>query len=218
MGTNEVVTRVKTEFKKDAQEYGPIGEQRLAQILTYRGRKFEDTTNIPAFRAFDIDFIYYEDEKLTYRDLLKEYYNGKDGRDLAVKTYECKTDTVAIESRNIVYENISNSNPGCLSRSKADYMFYVFIDDDTKVIKEEYLIDLHALRWWLCVNFHKINVETFVKNKETGQKKKLIEPKSMRRGNDNTGIFLLDIDYLVDYSKENKNKHYGNIVVYSQKF
>ena len=47
-----------------------------------------------------------------------------------------------------------------------------------------------------------------VKNKETGQKKKLIEAKSMRRGKDNTGIFLLDIDYLVEYSKENKNKRY----------
>ena len=218
METKTATLREKTEFKKDVQEYGPIGEQRLAQILTYRGRKFEDTTNIPAFIPFDIDFIYYEDKNLTYRDLLKEYYNGKDGKDLAIKTYECKTDTVGIESRNIAYEDISNSNPGCLARSKADYVFYVFIDSKTKAVKEEYMIDLHALRWWLCTNFYKINVETFVKNKETGQKKKLIEAKSMRRGKDNTGIFLLDIDYLVEYSKENKNKHYGNIVVYSQKF
>jgi hypothetical protein len=216
---NNVSLRKKTDFNNDVQEFGPIGEERLSQILTSRNRRFDNTSNIAAFRAFDIDFIYYEDNTLTYRDLLKEYYNGNDGRNLALKSYECKTDTYALKSRNIVYEDISNSNGGCLARSKADYVFYVFIDSQTKGIKEEYMIDLHALRWWLCRNFNKINVETFTKTDANGTvtEKKLIEAKSMKRGKDNTGIFLIDIDYLVEYSKQNKGEIYGNIVPYYQK-
>lgn len=205
--------RKKTDFKYDSENIGPIAEQHLINILMSGGKRVEDISSIPGFRAFDIDIIEYEDDKLVYRDLLKEYYAGKDGRDLALKTYECKTDTYGFKSRNIVYEDISNSNPGCMAKSKASYVFYVFVDKDGRIL-EEYLIDLHALRWWLNTNFHKINIETFKKKNSDGiiEDKKLIAPKSMRRGKDNTGIFLIDIDFLNQYSKIHSNEKYGEIV------
>ena len=99
------------------------------------------------------------------------------------------------------------------AKSKASYVFYVFVDKDGRIL-EEYLIDLHALRWWLNTNFHKINIETFKKKNSDGiiEDKKLIAPKSMRRGKDNTGIFLIDIDFLNQYSKMHSNEKYGEIV------
>lgn len=205
--------RKKTDFKYDSENIGPIAEQHLINILLLEGKRVEDISSIPAFRAFDIDIIEYEDNKLVYRDLLKEYYAGKDGRDLALKTYECKTDTYGFQSRNIVYEDISNSNPGCMAKSKSDYVFYVFVDKDGRIL-EEYLIDLHALRWWLNVNFSKINIETFKKSNAEGivEDKILIKSRSMRRGKDNTGIFLIDIDFLNQYSKMHSNEKYGEIV------
>lgn len=211
--------RKKTDFKYDSENIGPIAEQHLINILISEGKRVEDISSIPAFRAFDIDVIEYEDDKLVYRDLLKEYYAGKDGRDLALKTYECKTDTYGFKSRNIVYEDISNSNPGCMAKSKADYVFYVFVDKDGKIL-EEYLIDLHALRWWLNINFGKINNETFKKANAEGviEDKLFIKSISMRRGKDNTGIFLIDIDYLNQYSVTNKNKKYGEIVKSFKKY
>lgn len=220
MKTNEHYIRKTTNFQNDVVELGPIGEKRLEEIFMSRSRKYENTTNIPALITFDIDFILYEDNSITYRDLLKEFYNGNNGKNLPLKTYEVKTDTYGLISRNIVYENISNSNPGCLARSKAGYVFYVFIEPITNIIREEYMIDLHALRWWLLMNFDKINTATFQKTNQdsTTTEKKLIATKSMKRGEDNTGIFLIDIDYLVEYSKEHKGIKYGNIVPYYKKF
>ena len=206
--------REKTDFGTDKEIWGSIGEERLKQIIQKTGKRFEDTTGILAFRHFDIDFIVYDDDVLTYRDLLKEYYNGRDGKDLPLKTYECKTDTHGLISRNIVYENFSNSNPGCMARSTADYILYIFVDNESKEIKEEYVIDLHALRWWLCINHRHIGQKKFDKIEKDGSttQKYLINPKTMRRGKDNTGIYLLDIDYLSDYSIKHQNEKYGKIV------
>ena len=38
--------REKTDFKKDLVTYGPIGERRLMEILSARGRKYEDISDI----------------------------------------------------------------------------------------------------------------------------------------------------------------------------
>ena len=48
-----------------------------------------------------------------------------------------------------------------------------------------YLINVKKLRWWLMSNFGKINQCDY------------LQSRSMRRGQDNTGIFLINIDHLV---------------------
>ena len=177
--------REKTDFKKDLVTYGPIGERRLMEILTERGRRFEDISGVEEFRIFDVDIIQYNDDICTYQNVLDAYYKGKFADYVNAVAYEVKTDTYGIISRNIVYEVISNSNSGCLARTKADYLFYVFVNKQNEIV-EEYLIDIKKLRWWIMSNFDNVNKCEYLKSK------------SMRRGKDNTGIFLINIDYLVN--------------------
>lgn len=174
-----------TNFKHDVLVYGPIGEQRLKNILTQRGHKFEDVSSIEEFRIFDVDIIQYNNSDTTYKDVLNSYYLGKSTNHVNAIAYEVKTDTYGIISRNIVFEELSNSNNGCMARTKADYLFYVFVNKDNEIM-EEYLINIRKLRWWLMLNFSKINKCDYLKSK------------TMRRGEDNTGIFLINIDHLIN--------------------
>ena len=61
----------------------------------------------------------------------------------------------------------------------------MFINENKELV-EEFLIEIKKLRWWLMTNFNAINKCDYLK------------AKSMRRGQDNTGIFLINIDRLVN--------------------
>ena len=72
---------------------------------------------------------------------------------------------------------------------KEDYIddekYYVFIDENNNVV-EEYLMKMKTLRRWLMEHFWEINQVNYLKSK------------SMRRGQDNTGILLVNVDKLVE--------------------
>ena len=173
-----------TNFANDVKVYGPIGEQRLKEILTEKGHNFEDVSDAEEFRIFDIDILQYNSEETDRKKVLDAYYLGKPTSSANAVAYEVKTDTYGLVSRNIVFEDLSNSNSGCMARTKADYLFYVFVDKNNEIV-EEYLINIKKLRWWLMSNFGKINQCDY------------LQSRSMRRGQDNTGIFLINIDHLV---------------------
>lgn len=177
--------REHTNFKQDSTIYGPIGEQRLMEILKEKGHNFEDVSDIEEFRIFDIDILQYNDEETNSEKVLDAYYLGKATSAANAVAYEVKTDTFGIISRNIVFEDLSNSNSGCMARTKADFLFYVFVNKQNEIV-EEYLINVKKLRWWLMSNFGNIN------------KCDYLQSRSMRRGQDNTGIFLINVDYLVN--------------------
>ena len=177
--------REHTNFANDVKVYGPIGEQRLKEILTEKGHNFEDVSNVEEFRIFDIDILQYNSEETDRKKVLDAYYLGKPTSSANAVAYEVKTDTYGLVSRNIVFEDLSNSNSGCMARTKADYLFYVFVDKNNEIV-EEYLINVKKLRWWLMSNFSKINQCDY------------LQSRSMRRGQDNTGIFLINIDHLVN--------------------
>ena len=177
--------REHTNFKQDSTIYGPIGEQRLMEILKDRGHTFEDVSDFEEFRIFDIDILQYNDEDTDSEKVLDAYYAGKTSSEANAVAYEVKTDTFGLISRNIVFEDLSNSNSGCMARTKADFLFYVFVNKQNEII-EEYLINIKKLRWWLMANFGNIN------------KCDYLQSRSMRRGQDNTGIFLINIDYLIN--------------------
>ena len=176
--------REHTNFANDVKVYGPIGERRLMEILKEKGHKFEDVSDIEEFRIFDIDILQYNNDETNSDKVLDAYYMGKTTSAADAVAYEVKTDTYGIVSRNIVFEDLSNSNSGCMARTKADYLFYVFVDKNNEIV-EEYLINVKKLRWWLMSNFSKINQCDY------------LQSRSMRRGQDNTGIFLINIDHLV---------------------
>lgn len=177
--------REHTNFKQDSTIYGPIGEQRLMEILTEKGHNFEDVSDVEEFRIFDIDILQYNNDETNSEKVLEAYYMGKTTSAADAVAYEVKTDTYGIVSRNIVFEDLSNSNSGCMARTKADYLFYVFVNKQNEIV-EEYLINVKKLRWWLMSNFGNIN------------KCDYLQSRSMRRGQDNTGIFLINIDYLIN--------------------
>ena len=182
---NKPRLREHTNFKQDSTIYGPIGEQRLIEILEEKAHNYEDVSSIEEFRIFDIDILQYNTEDCDSEKVLDAYYMGKSTASVGGVAYEVKTDTFGVISRNIVFEDLSNSNPGCMARTKADFLFYVFVNKKNEIV-EEYLIDIKKLRWWLMSNFGNINRCDY------------LQSKSMRRGQDNTGIFLINIDYLVN--------------------
>ena len=177
--------REHTNFANDVKVYGPIGEQRLKEILKEKGHKFEDVSDVEKFRIFDIDILQYNNDETNSEKVLDAYYMGKTTSAADAVAYEVKTDTYGLISRNIVFEDLSNSNSGCMARTKADYLFYVFVDKNNEIV-EEYLINVKKLRWWLMSNFSKINQCDY------------LQSRSMRRRQDNTGIFLINIDHLIN--------------------
>ena len=182
---NKPGLREHTNFANDVKVYGPIGERRLMEILKEKGHKFEDVSDIEEFRIFDIDILQYNNDETNSEKVLDAYYMGKTTSAADAIAYEVKTDTYGLVSRNIVFEDLSNSNSGCMARTKADYLFYVFVDKNNEIV-EEYLINVKKLRWWLMSNFSKINQCDY------------LQSRSMRRGQDNTGIFLINIDHLIN--------------------
>ena len=182
---NKPGLREHTNFANDVKVYGPIGERRLMEILKEKGHKFEDVSDIEEFRIFDIDILQYNNDETNSEKVLDAYYMGKTTSAADAVAYEVKTDTYGLISRNIVFEDLSNSNSGCMARTKADYLFYVFVDKNNEIV-EEYLINVKKLRWWLMSNFSKINQCDY------------LQSRSMRRGQDNTGIFLINIDHLIN--------------------
>ena len=182
---NKPGLREHTNFANDVKVYGPIGERRLMEILKEKGHKFEDVSDIEEFRIFDIDILQYNNDETNSEKVLDAYYMGKTTSAADAVAYEVKTDTYGVVSRNIVFEDLSNSNSGCMARTKADYLFYVFVDKNNEIV-EEYLINVKKLRWWLMSNFSKINQCDY------------LQSRSMRRGQDNTGIFLINIDHLIN--------------------
>ena len=182
---NKPGLREHTNFANDVKVYGPIGERRLMEILKEKGHKFEDVSDIEEFRIFDIDILQYNNDETNSDKVLDAYYMGKTTSAADAVAYEVKTDTYGLISRNIVFEDLSNSNSGCMARTKADYLFYVFVDKNNEIV-EEYLINVKKLRWWLMSNFSKINQCDY------------LQSRSMRRGQDNTGIFLINIDHLIN--------------------
>ena len=182
---NKTGLREHTNFANDVKVYGPIGERRLMEILKEKGHKFEDVSDIEEFRIFDIDILQYNNDETNSEKVLDAYYMGKTTNAADAVAYEVKTDTYGLISRNIVFEDLSNSNSGCMARTKADYLFYVFVDKNNEIV-EEYLINVKKLRWWLMSNFSKINQCDY------------LQSRSMRRGQDNTGIFLINIDHLIN--------------------
>lgn len=104
--------------------YGEVGERKAWEMLwncditqaVYDVRKDE------RYQAYDIDFV----------------VQRKDGYYIYI---EVKSDRLAHITGNFVYETKSNSNEGCLARSRANYVFY-YLSETDKV----YMVDLALLR------------------------------------------------------------------------
>jgi hypothetical protein len=118
------------EFEKSLV-VGEYGEKVIDKYLANHPNiiSIQDVSKIREYQLIDID------RKVFFKNGLST-------------TIEIKTDTYT--SGNIFYETISNieyNMPGCLEKSKAEYLFYYF----TKT-NDLYIIDLQKYRKWFNEN------------------------------------------------------------------
>ena len=161
--------RTNTNFHSDIEAYGKIGEEWFKNILTTSKKTISlidcsicddrlGVKEMEELRRFDIDILQYtkEDAPLP-RDIIDKYYtNRKTIPDNAgVTAYEIKTDTQIGRTRNIFYEEMSHTNPGCMARTLSNYIVYAGIDFN-KSINEAYLIKTLDLRRYVLDNFNTV--------------------------------------------------------------
>ena len=146
----------KPDFEKD-NEIGKIGENLLKKILSSspKTKRVIDVSNEYVFQLIDVDFVQITEDSLngspyTMEDV-KRNLIGKWRKNSFFVLYEVKTDTVSFTSRNVVYEFISHDKSGCAANSRADYFFYVFIDENLE-IKEAWLITVKKWREYIREN------------------------------------------------------------------
>ena len=161
--------RTNTNFHSDIEVYGKIGEEWFKNILTTSKKTINlidcsicddrlGVKEMEELRRFDIDILQYtkEDAPLP-RDIIDKYYiNRKIIPDnVGVTAYEIKTDTQIGRTRNIFYEEMSHTNPGCMARTLSNYIVYAGIDFN-KSINEAYLIKTLDLRRYVLDNFNTV--------------------------------------------------------------
>ena len=161
--------RTNTNFHSDIEVYGKIGEEWFKNILTTSKKTINlidcsicddrlGVKEMEELRRFDIDILQYtkEDAPLPRYIIDKYYTNRKIIPDNAgVTAYEIKTDTQIGRTRNIFYEEMSHTNPGCMARTLSNYIVYAGIDFN-KSINEAYLIKTLDLRRYVLDNFNTV--------------------------------------------------------------
>lgn len=87
---------------------GQCGEDKVYNFLRHKKnvKQIMDVTQAKKYQNDDIDLLVQTNDDEVY-------------------SVEIKRDTMADKTGNIPYETKSNSNVGCLERSKADYIFWV---------------------------------------------------------------------------------------------
>lgn len=124
-------------FMRDL-DYAEIGENKCLEQLnacTEVTAYVEDVRKDERYQIDDIDFVLHK-------------------RDGSIVNIEVKTDRQAHRTGNFVYETMSNSNQGCLARSKADFIYYYLSETDTV-----YMVHLQRLRAYLStVTYKEVNM------------------------------------------------------------
>lgn len=174
-------------FEYDAKYYGKIGEDDLVSLLQPSDKTVEiiNVGNNENFFDYDIDIIQMTLPGYTIDNVLDLLRMNSIQKIPFAHTYEVKTDTVSISSRNVVYEILSHDNPGCLAKSKAEFIYYVFLDREDN-IAERYILNLKEWRRWLREHSDDCNKSTFLRTF------------NFNRTNDKCFNFLCNIEKLVE--------------------
>lgn len=113
-------------FAEDLSE-GKVGEKVVRSVLESSG-KFESVWDCS-------DDIYFQSKDI---DLLGFAYDGH------ITKYEVKTDRQAHETGNIVWEQMTSGNIGCLAKTEADFIMY-YIQGNGRL----YCFDTQAMRTYV---------------------------------------------------------------------
>lgn len=140
-------------FDNDAEKYGKFGEGDFKEYYKSLGFIVEDVSLTLEFQLSDIDFLISKKPIPMYR--YREIINARNTSNREVFKAEVKTDTMAYKTRNIVYEIIAHDSAGCLAASKADFVYYVFVEEvGTELVKREaWSVNLYKWRQYLREKF-----------------------------------------------------------------
>lgn len=151
-------------FQND-MKIGKIGEDDLINLLKIspKTEHIEDVSDNPFFQMLDIDIIQFtqlRDSGEPYTaDDVKEIFLTHSKKRNFFNAYEVKTDTRAEETRNVPYEIISHDNAGCCGITRSDYVYFVFLDNTTREIKERWLITTKEWRQFIREKFNEAYIK-----------------------------------------------------------
>lgn len=131
------------EFKESLGR-GDIGEDIIEKFLDKNETldKIVSVRDNKIFRDMDVDYVSYRKSGLI--DLVE------------VKTDYYKSPNIFYEVKSCVETN----SLGCMEKTKADYLFYFFIET-----RELYILDMKKMREWVRLNSDKFRFINDIKNK-----------------------------------------------------
>ena len=151
-------------FKIDDEVYGKFGEKDFEEYMLSLNYCFLNVSDNEMYQLADIDYLASKLLDLPCYGLdginNHELIYSREANKRNIYKFEVKTDTRAHITRNVVYEIISHDTAGCLGESKADYVYYVFVDDTSGEIvkKEAWSINLPKWRKYLREHFFETKV------------------------------------------------------------
>jgi len=129
----------KPNFRKDDEIYGKFGEDDFVEFCSGYGLNVKNVSKELPYQLSDIDFLVSKGKIEAFDD--KKLIFSRNTEERNIYKFEVKTDTRSFETRNVVYEVISHDFAGCMASSKADFIYYVFVDDvngdGSEIIKKE---------------------------------------------------------------------------------
>lgn len=199
------------DFYEDNEKYGKFGEADCVQFYETIGYNVKDVSNDLEFQASDIDFVVSKQpiKLLDLHNILfsRECHKIKDDGKREIYKIEVKTDTVGLNTRNVLYEFIAHDFAGCLGGSKADFIYYVFVDDTTgEVVKKEaWSIDLMKWRQYIREHFFDPSITMDEAARTWGIKRNNLTRIDKNTGEPlNGGNLLCNIDKLQEYGVAKK--------------
>lgn len=154
------------DFSYDNDVYGKFGEKDFKEYCAQRGHIIKDVSDDFVYQVCDIDFLLRMDGIDNFdadkrRLIMSAGSKGYDG----IYKVEVKCDTRAHKTRNVLYEVIAHDFAGCLGASKADYIYYVFVDDSGETIEKKEVWFINLTKWREYLRNYYFTEKIFVKDK-----------------------------------------------------
>lgn len=187
----------KPDFNTDNEMFGKLGERDFIEYCNERCTQVLDVSGELIYQLADIDFLVTKNKDVDLSRYLKDDGSGFvkhfifsiGFKNREVIKVEVKCDTVSLTTRNIVFEIISHDGPGCCSLTKADFLYYVFIDD-YKVKREAWIINLEKLRCFLRETVFGRLYENWIDSENA------VRLNNFNKYGDKVANFLVNIDIL----------------------
>lgn len=151
-------------YYNDIKTYGKCGEDDFISFfnnkISKKGYTLHDVRKIKEYQNIDIDFIIDKNGDVNFPTSLEQVLLDK--RYIKI---EVKYDSVALETGNIAYESISHGSLGWGDITKCDFIYQVFTEKNSLIIKKRAWIDMAKWKEYLSNRKNKKKIN-YIKNEE----------------------------------------------------